>query len=63
MEDRSPPRYGLITPRTARRAAWVLITCGLALLAVFPWGRNWQTLTGAILIFTGLGALWRANQG
>lgn len=61
MEDRSPPRYGLISPRTARRAAWVLIIAGLALLVFAPWSSGW-TLAGGILIFAGLALTWRAQQ-
>lgn len=61
VEDRSPPRYGLISPRTARCAAWVLIAIGLAMIMFAPWPSGW-TLAGAILIFTGLGADWRSRQ-
>ena len=62
MEDRSPPRYGLVSPRAARIAAWVLIGGGLALLVLTPWTSRW-TLAGGICIYTGLGVGWRAGRG
>ena len=61
--DRSPPRSGLVSPRAARIAAWVLIGSGLAVLVLTPSGRHWWTLAAALLIWTGLGAGWRAGQG
>lgn len=61
MEDRSPPRYGLISPRTAMRAAWVLIIAGLFMIYVLPWGGHW-TLAGGITLLVGGGVGWRARQ-